>query len=212
MIFTKGFILIFLLTLLAHQSAEAQATDSSEAAITNTTLLENSSMTIKGSSTLHGWTVEATDFSVQFSIPNNWFQSDDNWNGSDIDTLAVTVPVEHLDGGRNKMNRDLREALRFEAHPQIRFTWDEIGFTGQTGIGKSATVTGSVTVAGVQREIEFGTDIRLNEWNQIVAKGSVTMNMTDYNIEPPTALFGVIRTDEKIELMFELYFEKENQG
>lgn len=197
--------------LLVHQTTDAQTSDSPGADVTNTTLLENSSMTIAGSSTLHGWTVEATEFSVQFSIPDNWFQSDDGWNGTDIDTLTVTVPVEHLEGGRRKMNRDLRDALRFENHPQIRFTWDDVRFTGQTDMGQSANVSGIVRVAGEEREIEFDAVISLNEWNQIVAKGSVPMNMRDYNIEPPTALFGVIRTDEEVELVFELYFGRENQ-
>lgn len=108
--------------LLVFQVTKAQVPDSVNAGIKNTTLLDNSSMTIAGSSTLHGWTVEATEFSVQFSIPDNWFQSDDHWNGTDIDTLSVTVPVEHLDGGRNKMNRDLRDALWFDDNPQIRFS------------------------------------------------------------------------------------------
>lgn len=209
--YVQGLILIFLMTLSFHQISEAQTSDSAGDGVTNTTLLDNSSMTIAGSSTLHSWTVEATEFTVQFSIPENWFQSVDNWNGSDIDTLAVTVPVEHLDGGRNKMNRDLRDALRSEDHPQIRFIWNNVMFTGQTDTGLSADVSGSVRIAGEQREIQFDADLRLNEWNQIVAKGSVPMNMTDYNIEPPTALFGVIRTDEEIELKFELYFGKGNQ-
>lgn len=208
--YIKSSILTCLMTLLVFQVTEAQTSDSVNAGITNTTLLENSSMTIAGSSTLHGWTVEATEFSVQFSIPDNWFQSDDDWNGSDIDRLSVTIPVEHLDGGRNKMNRDLRDALRFDDHPQIRFSWDKVRFTGQTDTGWRANVSGSVTVAGEEREIQFDADISLNEWNQIVAKGSVPMNMTDYKIEPPTALLGVIQTDEEIELSFELYFGRGN--
>lgn len=60
--------------------------------------------------------------------------------------------------------------------------------------------------------MQFGVDISLNEWNQIVAKGSVPMTMADYKIEPPTALLEVIQTDEEIELMFELNFGRGNQN
>lgn len=205
MYFINRFTFLFLIALIIYQPV-ALRQEAGETSIINAKLLENSTLTITGSSTLHDWEVEATEFSVGFRIPVTWFNSDTTWAGEEIAALNVTVPVESLDGGKNKMNRDLREALRFEEYPEIRFIWDEVTFTGT---GKTAGVTGRVMIAGVEREIEFSASLILNESSQIVATGRVPMNMRDYNIDPPTALLGIIRTDENIDLTFELYFESE---
>ena len=177
--------------------------------IVKATLLEASTMTINGSSTLHDWEVDATGFTVQFQIPEAWFESEEIWAGNDVSQLSVTVPVEHLDGGKNKMNRDLREALKFPGFQTIRFTWEQIVFTGEIDTGRRAEVDGQVTIAGETRQVRFEADLGLNEWSQIVASGSAELNMKDFGIEPPTAFFGVIRTDEKVDLTFELYFGNE---
>ena len=200
--------ILVLITLLVHLTARGQEPESQD--LISATLLENSSMTIIGSSTLHDWEVEATDFSVQFRVPGRWFDSDRFWAGEDIEELNVTVQVGRLDGGKNKMNRDLREALRYEEYPEIQFSWDKVIFSGTSDTGRTAEVLGSVTIAGEEREIQFNAILSFNEWSQIVAKGQVTLNMRDYNVDPPTALFGVIRTDEMIDLTFELYFEGDN--
>lgn len=177
-----------------------------ETSLINATLLENSSMTINGSSTLHDWQVEAGDFTVLFQVPGNWFRSEEAWAGEDVRELTVTVPVEQLDGGKNRMNRDLREVLRYEEYSEIRFIWDDLTFTGTTDTGKTVKVSGRVIIAGVERTTEFNANLGINEWSQIVAAGSLELNMRDFDIDPPKAFFGVIRTDEVVNLNFKLFF------
>lgn len=205
----KSFSILMLLMIFVHFTANGQMTETSD--LTSASLLESSTMTINGSSTLHKWEVVATEFSVNFQIPEIWFDSDNHWTGTEIADLTVAVPVEHLDGGRKKMNRDLREALKFIDYPEIRFQWDNITFRGDGDVGKIAEVSGRVMIAGKEREIQFSANLGLNEWSQIVAKGSVPINMRDYNIDPPTALFGVIRTEEEIALVFDLYFKEKEE-
>jgi polyisoprenoid-binding protein YceI len=191
-------------------TAAGQAADSSN--VIYASLLETSSMTIIGSSTLHDWEVEATDFSVQFRVPEYWFESQERWSGSDVAGLKVTVPVDKLDGGKNKMNRDLKDALNFLEYRAIEFTWEKISFEGDIGTGRRAEVEGLVTIAGETKMISFDADISLNEWSQIVAKGSIRLNMEEFGVDPPTAFFGVIRTDEIVNLSFELFFGTEQIG
>lgn len=199
--------LLFLSTVslfCLQTTAVGQATESPK--VINTILLEQSSMTIFGSSTLHDWEVEATDFSVEFQVPESWFDSPEKWVGSDVTGLNVTVPVEKLDGGKNKMNRDLRDALGFPEHQTIEFTWEQISFIGDIDTGRRAEVQGQVTIAGETRMVMFVTDLSLNERSQIVASGNVRLNMEDFGIKPPTTFLGVIRTDEIVKLSFELFF------
>lgn len=175
----------------------------------NTTLLETSSMMIIGSSTLHDWEVEAKDFSVQFQVPGPWFEAQENWEGSDVNELKVTVPVDKLDGGKKKMNQDLRDALNFPEFQTIQFAWEQFSFKDETETGRKAEVEGSVTIAGETRKISFNAELSLSEWSQIVATGNVKLNMEEFGVKPPTAFFGVIRTDEVINLTFEVFLEGE---
>lgn len=203
--FINRITFLFLMASISHLPV-AIGQGAEETSLINATLLENSSMTINGSSTLHDWEVEAGDYTVLFKIPGDWFTSENSWAGGDVRELTVTVPVEKLDGGKNKMNRDLREALRYEDYPVIRFIWDEITFTGVTDTGRAAEVSGRVMIAGVERKTELSVNLGINEWSQIVAAGSVELNMREFDIDPPTAFFGVIRTDEIVDLNFELFF------
>lgn len=186
--------------------------DAQESNNTNYILLsasEQSTLKIEGTSTLHSWDVVAGEFNVNFSVPEMWLQSTENWDGSDVDKLEVVVPIEEMDGGRSRMNRDLKEALRSEEYPEIKFTWSELEFenSGENN-GKTAHVKGSLSVAGVTRDIEFRAEMNLVDQSRLQSSGSVEINMKDYDIDPPRALLGTIRTGEMIEIIFELELKR----
>ena len=204
----SGTLLLLLFTIQVAVPSFIMAQNCPSDSVIKATVMDGSSLSIEGSSTLHSWTVDATRFSVTFCIPPTWFESPDNWTGEDVARLSVIVPVEGLDGGRNKMNRDLKNALNYDEYKNIRFEWGDIRLTGKTDIGWHAEVEGSVTVAGVTRAVSFDADLSYNEWSQVVAKGRVPLKMTDFDVDPPTALFGVIRTDDEIEIKFEIYFSE----
>lgn len=199
---------LFLLIVFSSANGQSNATR----VYTSATLLENSSMSITGNSTLHAWNVDAKKYSVRFQIPESWFETDKNWSGQDVEELVVNVSVEHLDGGKNKMNRDLREVLKFEDYPEILFRWDDIHFVGNTETSRKAEISGRLTIAGVESRISFQSNLYLNEWSQIVTEGNVSINMKDYGLEPPKALFGLIKTDENITIVYELYFGTGEEG
>jgi polyisoprenoid-binding protein YceI len=142
-------------------------------------------------------------------VPGLWFEAQESWEGADVTQLKVTVPVDKLDGGKNKMNRDLRDALKFPEFQTIQFTWEQISFIDETETGRRAEVEGSVTIAGETKKISFDADLSLNESSQIIASGNVKLNMEEYGVKAPTAFFGVIRTDKIVNLSFEIFLEEE---
>lgn len=109
--------------------------------------------------------------------------------GSDITKLKVSVPVDKLDGGKNKMNRDLRNALKFPQFQTIQITWEKISFIDETETGRMATLEGLVTIAGETRKISFESDLSLNKNSQIVVSVNGKLNMEDFGVKPPTAFF-----------------------
>ncbi|REL39069.1 YceI family protein [Rhodohalobacter sp. SW132] len=167
---------------------------------------ERSMLMFEGTSTLHSWDVEVTDFHVEFQVPDHWLEGVERWEASEIEGLYVEVPAGQLDGGRSRMNRDLRDALNAEENPEITFSKNSMKFTGELEDGKLADVAGMLTVAGEEREVTFQTEItHLNE-NEIESMGSLDIDMTNFGIDPPRALLGTIRTGEIIELSFHIIF------
>jgi hypothetical protein len=171
-------------------------------------LLDESSLKIKGTSTLHDWDVEAREFSVEFGVPLHWFDDDTEWEGDEISNLRVIVPVDDLDGGRSRMNRDLRNAMNAEEYPEIEFDWSEIVIEKNEGNDFLFKVNGSVSIAGETRDIMFESRVYKTDQNTINASGEVGLNMRDFGIDPPRALLGAIRTGEEITVVFDIVLER----
>lgn len=175
------------------------------------TLADESKLKVTGSSTLHGWDSDATEFSVTFTVSEKWLSGIENWQGDGIETLEVTVPVDKLESGRSRMNRDMREALKAKKHPLIIFTWNDIQVEEEPDFeGRNLLVKGSLQIAGETRDVEFEAFAELLEDNRIKVEGSYRVNMRDYNVDPPTAFLGTLRTDEMVTVEFDLIFEGKN--
>lgn len=171
---------------------------------------DESELIVKGSSTLHGWDSEATEFSIDFRVDEEWLTGIENWSGESVEFLEVRVPVDELESGRGRMNRDIREALNAEEHPEVTFIWDEIQVKESSDPEKRMLIVeGSLNIAGETRSIEFeAMGERLDE-NRIKVEGSYSLNMEDYNVDPPTAFFGTLRADEMVEIEFDIVLERE---
>ena len=80
-----------------------------------------STITVTGTSTLHGWTVAVNEIQ---DIPQELIISGDDKNT--IDSFAFGVVVSSMDGGRGaSMNAKITKALQATAHPIITYQQKE---------------------------------------------------------------------------------------
>lgn len=170
-------------------------------------LTEESSLLVKGSSTLHDWDVEATEYSLEWSMPGEWPGQAENGKTIQPKKLVLEVAAAGMDGGRNKMNRDMREALRAEQHPHIRFKGESITLNRRTDASDTLEITGEIEVAGIPRQIQVQAELTVQNNGNLQVRGSVPLDMEDFGIDPPRAMLGLIRTDPEIELHFNLQFK-----
>ncbi|MFU8811469.1 MAG: YceI family protein [Balneolaceae bacterium] len=172
--------------------------------------VEESQLVVEGNSTLHRWSVDATVFHILFNVPEAWFETVDNWNAEEVIQLRVSVPIRNMDGGRSRMNRDLRNALNADQHPVIVFAWNNLSVKPDSNDQNRATlqVEGELTINGVTRDVAFDSDAELRD-GQMIVKGTVSLNMKDYDVDPPTAMLGAIRASEEVSLNFSVQFGRE---
>ncbi|WP_069130633.1 YceI family protein [Rhodohalobacter halophilus] len=115
-------------------------------------------------------------------------------------SLEVEIDVNGFDCGKRKMNNDMKDALKADQYPTIKFVFNN----AESLSDDSYNILGELTVAGVTREISFTADGEILEDGRMRARGSKKIFMTDFNIEPPTGLFGLIKADDELTVHFDL--------
>ena len=119
----------------------------------------------------------------------------------------VHVRVETFDCGKQRMNRDLYEALKAATHPSIRFELREAEVLGSSPEGEDAyrlRVNGWLTVAGTTRLVETTAHGQRLDDGRYRTWGHQPFLMSNFGIEPPTGLLGLVRAHDHIRVRFDL--------
>lgn len=162
---------------------------------------EKSRLWIEGRSNVNQFSCRAATYDTMISSPES----------EDVD-VDVDIEVEGFDCGKRRMNRDLHETLLSEIHPYISFEYistDSMAYDDSQDL-YDLTVTGYLTVAGQKKEIEFPMQALILEDGTLKATGQTELRMTDYNVEPPRALLGMVRVDDLLSVHFELFATTRN--
>lgn len=164
---------------------------------TNFTVDPASTMTITGTSSMHDWEedVETINGSMTAVVANGVLK--------DITALSLTIPVESIESGKSIMNNKTYDALKSEKHPNITFKLTEITNITQMGSRYIVKGKGRLTIAGVTKEVNLMVAMGM-ENGELLAKGSTTINMLDYNMEPPVAMMGAMKVGEKVNVKYDL--------
>ena len=159
-----------------------------------------SELIVSGTSSLHDWDINAEEQKGQIVLGVT-----DQLN---IKKMKVVFIAESLKSGKNSMDKNTYKALDTKEHKTIIFelldTNDIISLGNEKYKVKSV---GNLTVAGVTKRItlEFSLDASPNKIN---LKGEKKIKMTDFNIDPPKALFGTITTGDEITIKFNTILNK----
>lgn len=157
---------------------------------------EKSKLWIEGESNVNTFNCTAEQYESDIEPPS----------GQENILVEVDVVVESFECGKKKMNRDLYDALHSNKHPHISFEYFSASSLEYIDTEDRYTmiVKGLLTVAGTSREIQFPMDASVSDDGTVRATGKTELKMTDYNVEPPTALLGLVRVDNELTVHFEL--------
>ena len=127
--------------------------------------------------------------------------------------LKVEIRVDGFECGRSRMNRDLQQALKSDEFPEIVFMFDNATMLNgpqEVDDAFEIEVHGSLTVAGNTKNIRFVTKAYYLEHNKVRAIGRTTIRMSDFGVEPPTALMGLVKADDELAVNFDLIASENN--
>jgi polyisoprenoid-binding protein YceI len=110
--------------------------------------------------------------------------------------------------GKSGMDKNTYKALNTDKYKNITYTLNKVnGIEKLSGNDYKVKTTGSLMIAGVKKDINLNFNLNCNS-DQLVLKGQYKLNMTDFKIDPPTAMFGTIKTGEEVLIKFETHFNK----
>ncbi|GAA5522672.1 YceI family protein [Aliifodinibius salicampi] len=169
------------------------------------TLLEKSTMQIDGTSNVHDWTADVEQLNFDISLDQSAVEGESLQNP--VTALSLTIPVEGLESGKGRMNGKMYDALKKDKNPTITFKMSSSELAKTTSdTGFMLNTSGTLTVAGTSNEISFPVEGTIQDDGTFKFTGSYEIDMNDYNVDPPTAMFGAVRSGEMVTINFELFF------
>jgi polyisoprenoid-binding protein YceI len=161
-----------------------------------------SSMKIEGTSNIHDWEMVAEDFQGNLNVEVNDGQL------VAITALDFTVVAESLKSGKGGMDKNTYKALKTDNNKNIIYQLNrvkEIDCTSKTRC--IVSTSGYLTIAGTKKPIDIVFNAHING-GKITLSGNQDINMTSFNVEPPSAMFGTITTGEDLNIRFQITFSK----
>lgn len=153
------------------------------------TLTADSKLTIDGTSTVHDWTVTANTIAgtvrTEENLPN------------EIDFNVVVADIKSERGAT--MDKKMYAALGNDTSPEVLFDLKEVK--------NQSILIGTLSIAGNEQEVEIMGAIDTSD-DSISISGEYGIALKDFNIEPPTAMFGQVIVGDDVIVKFDLIFKK----
>ncbi len=149
--------------------------------------------TVSGTSTVRGWTCSVSGTAAVTpgsSAPAPGF-------ADGVQSATLTVPVADFECPDETMTEHLMEAMKPAEFAEITFQLDSYDASGQ-----GAEASGALTIQGVTMPVSFPLSLTPSGAGVEIA-GEVGLDMTEYGVEPPVVLLGLLRVRPEIRIQFE---------
>ena len=185
---------------------------------------DESRIYLNGKATLHNWACEATVVLGLFEInmltedllplldyieqplasdPNDLTLHHASEKGGLV-SVYLEIPIRSLECGDRFMEKDLRKVLKEKYYPTIHYHYLSLKHVTRAPErrGLCLEVEGIFEMAGVQKTII--TDFSLSKVgaSHLRLRGSHLFRMTEFGVIPPSALFGLLRAYNEVEVFF----------
>ena len=158
--------------------------------------VKNYKMVVQGTSSLHDWesVVEEMECKGTYVLNDNVLTA--------VSQVVVKIPVISLKSTKGKiMDNKTYDAFDYKKNPEIVFA-----LKAQTINPKNSTMelAGSLAMAGVVKPVNVTVTYKVLSSGELQIIGSKKIVMTDFGMEPPTAMMGTIKVGNDVSVYFEI--------
>lgn len=210
-------LLTFLLLLVigGAQSVSAQVVKSAEGQQypdppQHFVISNESDITLHGTSNLHDWDMDVGHIEgfLHTALPN---PTDQLPTHISIELSLLEVPVKSIHNDSDGMTEKTHKALGGNKFPNISYELKGVDLSNtvvnlEDSLAQNLTTFGMLTIKDVTKELLVPINV-VGKKNHIEINGEFTVDMTNFNVKPPTAFFGAIKSGKEITIKFNLHFE-----
>jgi len=161
-------------------------------------------ITIKGTSNVHDWEMKAANGQSDAS-----FVMDAAGKITAISTLNFTIAAKSLKSQHTGMDNNTYKALKATANPNLSFVGTSATIKPTTPNNYLITCKGNLTIAGKTRQTEvLASGVYDPKSKSFMVSGVKNLKMTDFDVAPPKALLGTIKTGNDISVGYTMTFTR----
>ncbi|GGX11137.1 YceI family protein [Aquimarina muelleri] len=155
-------------------------------------------MKLKGTSTMHDWEMDAITATGEARFT---FKTTDEKELTSLKSLTFNLIVKDLKSDSKELDKNAYKALKTNEFKDIYYTLSTSTLSPQKESYLFKT-NGKLTVAGVTKDIAMDMHVVVSSNNTIICKGSYKLKMSDYGVEPPSFMMGIMKTGDDTTLDF----------
>lgn len=159
-------------------------------------------VSIAGTSNIHPFTASTTDVRMTrlaLAPPDGTVLETAVKPGA-LEAFEIAIKAATLRSPKDGLDKNMHKALKVAEFPEITFT---LARTEAGAAANTLKAIGRLRIAGVEKPVALELKTAVNA-STITVIGEVPLLMTDYGIKPPTAMLGMLKTDPKITVTFEV--------
>ena len=166
-------------------------------------MLASARVGLEGTSNIHAFTASTTDVrlvavDVDALAPGEGI--DRALHPGALKAFDIVIPAATLTSPKEGIDKNMHKALKVQEHANIRFRLRTL----TPADGSTYQAAGTLTIAGVDKEITLSLQVRNKGTTELAVTGATDVLMTDYGIAPPKAMMGMLRTNPKVRITLEL--------
>ncbi len=191
----KTFLLILTLTLISFRTDKK--------VVANAWVVEkNSTLAIDGSSNINKFTCDIKEY---LKIDTLKSVNDAHRKKLLFVNSSLSIDIKRFDCHHKFITADFRKMLKADTHPDLRIHFVSLDEFHEAGIVKGLV---DIELAGRRKRMEVVYKCVHIGGNQLRLEGDKTMRFSDFQLEPPKKIGGLIRINEEINVHFNLFFRK----
>ncbi len=139
-------------------------------------------------------------FSFKYIAPS-FAESNNTARGAEIEISGLLIPVRNFRPSNPKMYDDFLSMLKADEFPFIEIVLHRSDFSIEKASSSHTPQRISVTIAGVTRDYDVSCSL-IYCYDSIILKGRQTIKLTDFELQPPVKLSGLVRVHDEINVSF----------
>ena len=171
-------------------------------------LRDSSKLSIKGKSNVNEFTCESEHELQKDSLDYSYTVNADTVQ---VNGVYLDLEIDQFDCGKRAINRDFKSTLKYKEYPFIEIVLNELVASDSTSlIPKEAEVT--IRIAGVERHYTVPLNSFSSSEESFTVGGNKILRMTDFGLEPPSPMFGLIKVEDELNIQFDLVIVRDPIG